>query len=85
VDIKEVWYALGPHDVYWLVEVPDNVAPLAFWIFDLSQGFVPEMDVIPLLTVEETLDALNRVKDSISADPHPAIETHASGWPPTVG
>ena len=82
VDIKEVWYALGPWDVYWIVEAPSNVEPLAFRIFDLSQGFVPEMEVIPLLTVEEAITAMQKVKDSIIDDPNGEIGAHAEGWPP---
>ena len=82
VDIKEVWYALGPHDVYWLVEAPDNVSTLAFRIFDLSQGFVPEMEVIPLITVEETIEALHSARRAISKIDNPTIESHKEGWPP---
>jgi uncharacterized protein with GYD domain len=84
IEIREVWYALGPQDVYWLVEASDSVAPLAFRIFDLSQGFVPEMEVIPLLTVEQAIEAAARVRRSISKAPFAPIESHAAGWPPSA-
>jgi uncharacterized protein with GYD domain len=81
VDIKEVWYALGPWDVYWLLEAPDNLTTLAFRIFDLSHGYVPEMEVIPLITIEETIEAAKKVQNSIAnRGPNPEVGVYAAGW-----
>jgi uncharacterized protein with GYD domain len=52
------WYAFGAHDAYALYEAPDNVAIAAMALAISSGGALSAYETIPLLTVEETLAAL---------------------------
>jgi uncharacterized protein with GYD domain len=54
------WYAFGAHDGYTLWEAPDNVAMAAVAIALSSGGALSSVETTPLLSVEETLDALAR-------------------------
>lgn len=56
------WYAFGEHDGYNLWEAPDNVAMAAVAIAIGGGGALSKFETTPLLTVEETLDALGRAK-----------------------
>ena len=51
------WYAFGAHDAYALYEAPDNVA-IAAMALAINSGALSAYETIPLLTVEETLAAL---------------------------
>jgi uncharacterized protein with GYD domain len=57
------WYAFGEYDAYALWEAPDNVSMAAVAIAIGSGGAVSKFETTPLLTVEETLEALGRAKD----------------------
>jgi len=54
------WYAFGGHDGYNLWEAPDNVSMAAVAIAINGGGALSSFETTPLLTVEETLDALGR-------------------------
>jgi uncharacterized protein with GYD domain len=54
------WYAFGTFDGYNLWEAPDNVSMAAVAIAIGGGGALSRFETIPLLTVEETLDALAR-------------------------
>jgi uncharacterized protein with GYD domain len=54
------WYALGEHDGYTLWEAPDNVSMAAVALAITGGGALSSHQTIPLLTVEETMDALRR-------------------------
>ena len=54
------WYAFGEHDAYNLWEAPDNVAMAATAIAIGSGGAISSFETTPLLTVEETLAALEK-------------------------
>ena len=56
------WYAFGTHDGYNLWEAPDNVSMAAVAIAIGSGGALSKIETTPLLTVEETLDALGRAR-----------------------
>jgi uncharacterized protein with GYD domain len=53
------WYAFGEHDGYNLWEAPDNVSMAATALAIGSGGAVSSIQTTVLLTVEETLAALN--------------------------
>ncbi|MGI8534146.1 MAG: GYD domain-containing protein, partial [Candidatus Limnocylindrales bacterium] len=55
------WYALGEYDAYNLWEAPDNVSMAAVAIAISSGGALSKFETTVLLTVEETLEALERV------------------------
>lgn len=54
------WYAFGAHDGYNLWEAPDNVSMAAVSIAIAAGGALSKFETTPLLTVEETLEALSR-------------------------
>ena len=56
------WYAFGPNDGYNLWEAPDNVSMAAVAIAIGGGGAVSKFETIPLLTVEETMNALSRAQ-----------------------
>jgi uncharacterized protein with GYD domain len=56
------WYAFGEFDGYNLWEAPDNVSIAAVVLAIGGGGALSKIETIPLLTVEETLEALGRAK-----------------------
>lgn len=54
------WYAFGDHDAYALYEVPDNVSMAAMALAISAGGALSSYQTIVLLTVEETLAALQK-------------------------
>jgi uncharacterized protein with GYD domain len=57
------WYAFGSHDGYSVMEAPDNVAMAAVAIAIGSGGALSKIETTPLLTVEETMNALARARN----------------------
>ena len=53
------WYAFGEHDAYNLWEAPDNVSMAATALAISAGGALRSIDTTVLLTVEETVAALN--------------------------
>ena len=58
--LQGFWYGFGAHDGYTLWEAPDDVSMAAVAIAIGAGGAVSKFETTPLLTVEETLDALRR-------------------------
>jgi uncharacterized protein with GYD domain len=56
------WYAFGAHDGYTLWEAPDNVAMAAVALAIGGGGAMRNMETTPLLTVEETMEAMKRAQ-----------------------
>src|SRR5688500_14973024 len=56
------WYAFGTHDGYNLWEAPDNVSMAAVALAIGSGGALSSFETTVLLTVEETLEALQKVE-----------------------
>ena len=54
------WYAFGEYDGYNLWEAPDNVSMAAVALAIGSGGALSKMETTVLMTVDETLDALQR-------------------------
>ena len=54
------WYAFGEHDGYNLWEAPDNVSMAAVAIAIGSGGALRSIDTTVLLTVDETVAALQK-------------------------
>ena len=54
------WYAFGEHDGYNLWEAPDNVSMAATALAISGGGALSSFDTTVLLTVEETLAALQK-------------------------
>ena len=56
------WYAFGEYDGYNLWEAPDNVSMAAVALAIGGGGALSKLDTTVLLTVEETLEALQRAE-----------------------
>src|ERR671913_2208867 len=54
------WYAFGEHDAYNLWEAPDNVSMAATAIAISAGGALSSLHTTVLLTVEETVSALQK-------------------------
>jgi uncharacterized protein with GYD domain len=54
------WYAFGRHDGFTLWEAPDNVSMAAVALALSSGGAISGLETTVLLSVEETLEALDR-------------------------
>lgn len=54
------WYALGEYDAYTLWEAPDNVSMAAVALAISAGGALSSFETTALLTVEETLAALQK-------------------------
>lgn len=56
------WFAFGEYDAYNLWEAPDNVSMAAVAIAISGGGALSKFETTPLMTVEETLEALGRAQ-----------------------
>src|SRR4029434_9966840 len=56
------WYAFGEHDAYTLWEAPDNTSMAAVALAITAGGALSSLQTTPLLTVEETLGALEKAR-----------------------
>ena len=56
------WYSFGTHDGVNLWEAPDNVSMAAVALAIGSGGAVTDLETTVLLTVEETIDALQKAQ-----------------------
>ena len=56
------WYAFGSYDGYTLWEAPDNTSMAAVAIALSGGGAISKIETIPLLTIEETIEALRRAQ-----------------------
>ena len=56
------WYAFGSYDGYNVWEAPDNVSMAAVAIAIGGGGALSKIETTPLLTVEETMKALERAR-----------------------
>jgi uncharacterized protein with GYD domain len=57
------WYAFGEYDAYNLWEAPDNVSMAAVAMAISGGGALSKYETTVLLTVEETMDAMQRARD----------------------
>ena len=57
------WYGFGEYDGYAILEAPDNVAMASVVLAITAGGALGAVETTPLMTVEETLEALAKGKD----------------------
>ena len=57
------WYGFGKYDGYAIYEAPDNVASVGFVLAITAGGALSSVETTPLMTVEESLEALARGKE----------------------
>ena len=63
------WYAFGEFDGYWLYEVADNTGAAALAMTIGAGGALSKVETIPLVTVEEGVEALRRAGDAVYRTP----------------
>jgi len=59
--LRGFWYAFGEHDTYNLWEAPDKVSMATVAIAVSTGGALSKFETTVLLTVEETLEAIERL------------------------
>jgi uncharacterized protein with GYD domain len=59
------WYAFGEHDGYTLWEAPDNESMAAVVLAITAGGAVISLDTTVLMTVDETMQALQTADDLV--------------------
>jgi uncharacterized protein with GYD domain len=57
------WYAFGSYDGYNLWEAPDNVSMAAVAVAISGGGALSSFETTVLLSVEETMEALQKARD----------------------
>ena len=57
------WYGFGKYDGYAIYEAPDNVSMAGVVLAISSGGALASVETTPLMSVEETLEALGKGKD----------------------
>jgi uncharacterized protein with GYD domain len=57
------WYAFGEYDAYSLLEAPDSVSMAAVAMAISGGGALTKHETTVLLTVEETMDAMQRASE----------------------
>src|SRR5262245_2827633 len=62
--LEGFWYAFGDHDGYALIEYPGNLEAASVAIAATASGTVQTSETIVLLTVEETLQALEKARQA---------------------
>jgi uncharacterized protein with GYD domain len=53
-----MWYGFGDFDVYAIIEASSNVAAAAFLAKQRASGGFVDVSTVPLMTVDEMLEAL---------------------------
>jgi uncharacterized protein with GYD domain len=61
--LQGFWYAFGPYDGYNLWEAPDNVSMAAVAVAISGGGALSSFETTVLLSVEETMEALQKARD----------------------
>lgn len=61
-ELHGFWYALGEHDAYTLWQAPDNVSMAAVAVAISAGGALSSFQTTALITVEETLAALDKAR-----------------------
>jgi uncharacterized protein with GYD domain len=57
------WYGFGKYDGYAIYEAPDNVSMASVVLAIASGGALASVETTPLMSVEETLEALAKGKN----------------------
>jgi uncharacterized protein with GYD domain len=58
--IDSAYYAFGEYDVVGIMEMPDNVSAAAFSLAASAGGALKAIKTIPLLTIEEGIEAMRK-------------------------
>ena len=58
------FFCFGEYDIVLLFELPDNVSAAALAMTLSAAGTVSATETIPLLTMEEAIDAMNQAREA---------------------
>jgi uncharacterized protein with GYD domain len=58
--IESAYHAFGEYDVVGIMEMPDNVSAAAFSLAASAGGALKAINTIPLLTIEEGIEAMRK-------------------------
>ena len=58
------FFSFGEYDIVLLFELPDNVSAAALAMTLSAAGTVTATETIPLLTMEDAIDAMNRAREA---------------------
>ena len=58
------FFCFGEYDIVLLYELPDNVSAASLAMTMSAAGTVTETETIPLLTMEEAIDAMNQAREA---------------------
>ena len=61
-ELHGFWYGFGEYDGYAIFETPDNASAAGFVLAIAAGGALASVETTVLMTVEETLDALEKSK-----------------------
>jgi uncharacterized protein with GYD domain len=75
------WLAFGEYDAVLICQVPDQASAAALSMAASADGDVRTVKTTPLMTVEESLDALRK---AAGADDHPSSYSSPSGGLPVL-
>ena len=62
--IKDFWFTFGEYDIVAVASFPDNVSALAFSMAALAGGAVKVFKTTPLLSVDESIEAMKKASKS---------------------
>ncbi len=62
--VESAYYAFGEYDLVVTTEFPDNVSASAFSISALAGGAIKAAKTIPLMSVEEGIEAITKAGDT---------------------
>ncbi|HEY7615497.1 MAG TPA: GYD domain-containing protein [Terriglobales bacterium] len=62
--IVTAWFAFGEYDIVMITEMPDNVSAAAIAIAFAGGGACKSVQTTPLMSTEETLQALRKASES---------------------
>jgi uncharacterized protein with GYD domain len=58
--VEHFWFSLGEHDAIVILELPDNISAEALQIAGVAGGGFKVLRTIPLLTVSEAVQAMQK-------------------------
>lgn len=66
---ESAWLAFGQYDLIGVCDFPDNVTAAAFSVSVAAKGSVKALHTTPLMTMEESVEAMKKAGGSTYAPP----------------
>jgi uncharacterized protein with GYD domain len=58
--VEQIWFCLGEYEMVGLAQLPDNLSTAAFSMAIAAGGVCKSIKTIPLLTMQEGLEAMKK-------------------------